>query len=373
MSLGFSLGFFFSVLLAVLSKNSNLLFPRLLQGKSVFFHRIWAKDLTPSYRTGNVPIPFAAPISHKGILFQGGLGGEFFAFSLEDGSLLWMARAREAVTSSASVWKNLVIFGDISGRVYAHHAVTGKLAYTFDVGSSVEGKVKSVQQRGFIHTRNHSIVAFDLETGKILWSFKRNVPYTNTIQGVSNPTVFENYLIVGFADGYLVCLGIEDGRLVWEKRMSSRPKFVDIDVSPLLYKKALYVGSHGGKFMKLNPLTGDLIRSFDFKVNTPPLFTKEKMFVGTLSGDIRVFNSKGEFIKRVVLREKVPVTNIGLWKGFLVSGDTGGWLHQINPITLDKGESLHLGHEDSAIYGDMVFEKDFLGLISSRNRLYIFQ
>ena len=69
---------------------------------------------------------------------------------------------------------------------------------------------------------------------------------------------------MGFGDGYLVALSYKDGVLIWEKKMFSSSKFVDVDMSPKLYQKALYVGSYGGKFSKLNPITGETTQQFDF-------------------------------------------------------------------------------------------------------------
>ena len=343
------------------------------RSQEAFFHRIWAKNLDPLYQTGNLPISTMTPAIHDDLIFQGSLTGEFFAYSLEDGRLIWKVQERESIGPSPAIFGKSVLYGDLSGRMYARHLITGKLIYNFDVGSPIEGKVTFFKKRGFIHTRNHSLVSFDATTGKVFWSFKRSIPYLTTIQGVSNPLVYQNYLIVGFGDGYLVALSYKDGILIWEKKMFSSNKFVDVDISPKLYQKALYVGSYGGKFSKLNPRTGETTQQFDFRASGPPVFTQKKMFVGDLDGNLWVFTEKGHLLKKIPLTQHVPITGASLWKNHLVLSDSNGYLYQVDPVKLITRSQLHLGHEHSAVYGHLSTTKKYLAVTSARNRLYVFK
>ena len=348
-----------------------------------FFHRTWAKNLDPSsQRTGNLPLSILSPVIHQGMLFQGSLSGRFLAYSLDNGRLLWQAQAKESINSPASIWRKLIIYGDLSGRIYAHDFMTGRSAYSFDVGRPIEGKVIFFKGRGFVHTRNHFLISFDASTGKILWSFKRSVPYSTTVQGVSDPLVYRPKgnaatarLIVGFGDGYLAALSLEDGLLIWEKKLSSTTKFADVDMTPKLHRGRLYVGSYGGKFTVLNPSSGEVIRHFDFMAITAPVFYQGKMFVGTLAGDLRVLSKRGRLLKRISLGQRVrgPVTGLLLWKGQLVLSNTDGELVQIDPIKLAIRSRLQLGHPSSALYGRPLAHKGYLAVMGSRNRLYLFQ
>ena len=338
-----------------------------------FFHRIWAKNLDPPYQTGNLPITTLAPTIYQEMLFQGAENGGFFAYSLRNGRLLWRAKERAAISSAVAIWGKNVIYGDLSGRIYARNFASGKLAYSFDIKTPAKGKAIFSQGTGFIHTRNHSIVAFDAESGGILWSFKRNIPYAATVEGVSDPLVYQNRLIVGFADGYLASLAIADGLLLWEKKMFSTSKFVDVDVTAKIHQGNLYVGSHGGNFSRLNPSTGEILQRFNFRASSSPLFIQKKIFVGTLNGDLAVLNHKGILLKRISLSAHTPVTTVLWWKQQVVLGNANGELFQIDPDKLAILSRLHFGHHHSAIYGELSSEKRYLAVMSARNRLYVFQ
>ena len=346
--------------------------PSLPQAPS-FFHRVWSKNLDPPQQTGNLPISTTAATIHQGFVFQGLLSGGFAAYALEDGRTLWQVQEPEAITSSAAIFGPHVLYGDQAGRIYARHFLTGRLQYSFDVDSAVEGKMSFFQGRGFAHTRNHSLVAFDAKTGKILWSFKRNIAYTTTVQGASSAIIYHNYLIVGFADGYLAALSYENGLLVWEQKIASAFKFVDIDVTAKLHQKALYVCTHGGPFTKLNPLTGEVIQRFDFQASAAPLFIQGKIFVGGEDGSLHVLTERGRFLNTLALTKNAPVTGILWWKDHLVISNIRGELYQIDPVQLTVRSRHHLGHEHSALYLPPSLQEGYLAVMSARNRLYVFK
>ncbi|MCY4643034.1 MAG: PQQ-binding-like beta-propeller repeat protein [Bacteriovoracales bacterium] len=341
--------------------------------EETFFQRVWAKNLDPPYKTGNLPIGTLAPTIHEDILFQGSLTGDFWAYSLSNGRPLWKVREKEAISSPGAVFGKYIIYSDLSGRLHARHYLTGKLIYRFDVGSAVEGKIVFSKGRGFVHTRNHSLVSFDGATGKILWSFKRNIPYSATIQGVATPVVYRDRLIVGLADGYLASFSLKDGPMIWEKKISKGSKFVDVDMVANVKGKALHVGPHGGNVLVLDPLSGKIMGRFDVAASAPPLLTHGKIFLGSDDGQLYVFTEGARLSKTLPLNPNSPITHIILWKGNVVATDTKGYLYQIDPKSLKILSKLHLGHKDSAVYGNLSWTKKYLAVMGARNRLYVFQ
>ena len=101
------------------------------RSQEAFFHRIWAKNLDPLYQTGNLPISTMTPTIHGDLIFQGSLTGEFFAYSLEDGRLIWKVQERESIGPSAAIFNKSILYGDLSGRMYARHLITGKTHLQF--------------------------------------------------------------------------------------------------------------------------------------------------------------------------------------------------------------------------------------------------
>ena len=138
----------------------------------------------------------------------------------------------------------------------------------------------------FIHMRNHKIVALDAATGKILWGYKRSIPYTTTLQRVSQVLPYKNKVIVGFADGHVGAISIEEGIVSWEQKITSNFKFVDVDVNPVLFNDKVVVCSANGNLTFLNPDNGIVERTLNVTLGHTPLIINDVLYAGTASGKI---------------------------------------------------------------------------------------
>ena len=138
----------------------------------------------------------------------------------------------------------------------------------------------------FVHTRNHQIFSLDATTGKILWAYKRSVPFLTTLQGVSTPLIDGNRIYVGFADGSLVALSMEEGVLAWESKVVNGPKFIDADTGPTLFNGKLFIGSQANQLASVNSATGFIERRFPYTMTAKPIIHKGMMIFGTADGEI---------------------------------------------------------------------------------------
>ncbi len=340
-----------------------------------FFHYRWIKNLDLPRSGEGLAIGINSPHIHNGILYQGALDGRFMAYSIEDGRVIWSAKETHAIGSSASIFKNQVIYGTMQGSLVSRDAISGNLNWNVDLGASIQSSPTFYKGRVLLHTRNHNLVCLDASTGKILWAFKRSIPYSSSIQGYSEPYGYKNQVIIGFADGYVVSVALDDGLLIWEKKLSSSSKFVDVDASPRVYEDKLYVGSLSGRFSVLDPNNGNLVNQFNYSASAPPLFIKKNIFLPTIDGMIVKIEEKGntKVEKKIVLDAKAPVTDLKIWKGYLIAANTKGRVYQIDTESLEVKNSIWLGSELSAIYGKIQVKEGVLALISSRSRLYVLE
>jgi len=328
------------------------------------------KNLDPVYDTGNLPISILTPLDYEGILYAADARGIIQAISLGDGRTQWSHNEDVALGPKPVLYKDQVIYGSISGRIFSRHYLTGELKYALDLGSSVAAPPCIYQGRAFFHLRDHRIINIDAETGKILWSYKRSVPYSTTIHRASTPVVYQNHLYVGLADGYLASLSIDDGVLAWERQLSSGTKFIDVDSTPVFAFGYLWVGPFSGSFSVLDPKSGETVRSYEFTAGRTPFALHDQVYVGTINGElIRI-----EKDLNVSLKKKISdkgITNIALWKNKLVVSTTGRKLYFLDPLSFDVVSTLTLGGSHSAIYGDLEVTPEYLSFITARNRLMV--
>jgi outer membrane protein assembly factor BamB len=336
------------------------------------FHPIWIKNLDPVYETGNLPIALNSPLIHEDLVYVGKSTGEMVAFQLSNGRKVWSKQDNGGYHSKPIPFKDLIIYGNIEGRVTARHYLTGKLKYSVDLDASVESPPVIYKGRMFFHLRNHKIFCLDVRTGKILWAYKRSVPYLTTLQRVSTPVAYRGKLYVGFADGYVASFGIEDGILLWEKKIARGNKFVDVDMSPVIHENRLYISSLSSQLNVLNAQTGRLLQTVPLTPSRSPIITKGGILIGTLDGEL-VFLNRG--LKKVLTRKisDFSISSIESWKNHFVVTTAGKTVYFVDKSNLKEIERFDLGHVTSAVFGDTQVSDGKLAFLSSRNRLYVFE
>ncbi len=335
------------------------------------FKVLWAKNLDPKYETGNLPVSLNSPAVHDGIIYLGSLKGDITAYSIDNGKEIWSFNEKRPLFGRPALFKDQVIYGGNDGRLFSRHYMTGKLKYAVDLGAAIESDPIFYRGRILLHLRNHKLISLDALTGKILWAYRRSVPFTTTVQGVSRPTAINDRVYVGFADGYVVAFSLEDGLLLWERKISTGSKFIDVDISPTIVGNNLYVASRVGTLVIIDPKTGAVKRKLKYDVSRAPLVTKGGTYIGTKDGFIAQIELTGDLLRKTQISKKL-ISNILTLKNYLIVTSTDRMLYIVDKKDFSVIDRFDLGSFASSVYGRAVVEEDKLVLFSSRNRLYVF-
>ncbi len=334
----------------------------------------WAKNLDPIYETGNMPIHLGAPAIDKSAtrLFMADGAGHLTAYALEDGRELWQVTDGGTSHAGATYLDDNLYYGTSEGRLLSRKSDSGELNWSIDLGASIESAPTISGGRLFVHLRNHQIFALDAVTGKILWAYKRSVPLLTTLQRASKPVVWKNKLYIGFADGSVAAFNVEEGLLLWERKISNGDKFVDVDMTPTFFNGQLWIGSSSNDLQVLDPKNGRTIRTLPFISGYEPSKLGESLIFGSTNGELIGVNSDGKFLFKYKVSEH-QISSVSNWKNGYVATDVEGHVYFVSS---DEGQVLwshHLGHDASGIFAGPVLTKSRLALLSSRNRLYIFE
>ena len=336
------------------------------------FLPVWSKNLDPHYDSGNLPIALQSPLIYEGLIYVGDNSGQFLAYELENGRVVWSAKENTTYHAGAVGFKDQIIYGSVQGLVTSRHYLTGKIKYSVDLGASVETVGTIFQGRIFFQLRNHQVFALDIETGKILWGYKRSVPSLTTLQRASCPIVYKDKVIVGFADGSIAALSLEDGTLLYESKLVNSAKFTDIDNTPFIYNDLLYTGGVGTMAVVLDPQNGKILRRADFMASSGPLVVGHQLIFGTPNGELIATDKNLNIEKKERLSQSV-ISSVISYKKYLAVGTTDGVVTLIEPNSFKKINSFSFGHAYSAVFGDLSSNDNYLAVLSSRNRLFIFR
>jgi len=340
--------------------------------KAEFFHPVWTKNLDPISNSGNLPISLSAAAIDDGIVYMGSNQGYFAAYELANGREVWKAMDGSTYHSSPVIYKDKVIYGTVEGRVIARNTKNGdEVYYNVDLGASVETAGTIYNGKIIFHLRNHQIFCLDIETGKILWGFKKAISYLTTLQRASRPIVYNNKVFVGFADGTLGVLGIDEGLLLYEVKISTASKFLDVDANPFIFEDKLYIGSQSSPVMMLDPNSGKIIRTADFTSLRAPIVVNKQLVFGTTNGEL-VMTDANLVVQKKIELSKTQMTSLSIFKNSIVAGNLKGKVFAVSTDLNSRIAEFDFGHAYSAIFSDFDSREDHLVVTSSRNRVFVF-
>ena len=332
----------------------------------------WIKNLDPDYNSGNLPIGLQSPLIHEGVVYAGSNTGFMQAYELDTGRLVWSGDDGSDFHAGAVSYKDQVIYGTVEGRVISRHAVLGTIKYSIDLGSSVETRGVISNGKIFFHLRNHQVFSLDVETGKILWGYKRAVPYLTTLQRASRPLIYEDKLFVGFSYGTLAAISVEEGILLYDVKLSNAAKFMDVDNIPFIFNDKLFIAPAAGNVSQLDPKTGKVLRTSLFQATREPIAQGENLIFGNSKGEIIVSDKNLNELRKVQAVDG-SITNIVEYKNHYAISTATKFIYLVTKDDFKEVERFDLGHAYSAVFGEMVSTGDELAVISSRNRLYLFK
>jgi outer membrane protein assembly factor BamB len=303
---------------------------------------------------------------------MGDLRGMMSAYDIETGKVIWQVNEKLPIQSQVNKKGNHIYYGTKTGRLFSRHYLTGKLNFAVDLGSPIESQPVFSMGRVVIHLRNHSIVSLDASTGKMFWKYKRSIPYSTTLQRVSHVQPYKNNLLVGFADGNIAALSIEEGVLKWEQRLSVGYKFVDVDVKPVFFSNYIVAGSASGPLRFINPKNGVIERTIELTQSHTPLLNNSSFIVGDTEGVLYRVDKFGKILNQKKISSNA-ISSVKKWKSGLVVSTMGEEILFIKEDNFSRVDEFLLGSDQSAVFGEVAISGEYLSVYSSRNRLYVFK
>lgn len=341
-----------------------------------FFHTKWVKNIDPVYDSGNRPITTASPFIKDEFLFTGDNDGNVMAILLKDGQEIWKEKQEGSYTGQPLFVHPNIIMANEEGRIFARHYLNGELAYKVDLGGEARNQPTYHEGKLFFNLSNFKVMALDAATGKILWIYKRTISAKQTMQKIAKPFIYKNKLYIGFADGHLACLSVEEGTLLWEQRINQSSKFMDVQMQPVLWNDLIWVSTLSGPLKVINPQSGGIVYQFPLSSIVSPIIWNNQLIMALVDGDIVKISADGEILLRKSFKHNSHdslISAMTLWKEQLVFANAHGMLFAINPGNFEIIQKLSLGTDISAVFGNFGQNESYLSLISARNRLYIFE
>jgi outer membrane protein assembly factor BamB len=179
-----------------------------------------------------------------------------------DGAVLWEKKTLGKFFSGAAVVQGVAYVPGGDGVLYAIRVLSGELVWEFKANEELITTPVVAEGRVLVTSSQDTLFAVDAQTGKWTWQYKRDLPQGFTVRGASAPVAEDGLVYAGFADGFLVAVGLDDGVARWERRLtiSGGQQFKDVDSSPVLDEDGrLYAASYKDGVFALDAKTGDTL------------------------------------------------------------------------------------------------------------------
>jgi eukaryotic-like serine/threonine-protein kinase len=272
----------------------------------------------------------AAPLVVENTVYVGSTDGFLYAFRAKDGKLLWKYQTDAEIIGAANhalrpqskdrviivgsydnfvhcvgaqngkgLWKfetsnyingvptilegDKVVFGGCDAVLYVVGLENGKLKRSVEVEAPIAASVAVADGIGYVGHFDNAVMAFDLDTGDVVWTYRaKNFPY------YSSPAVTNKHCLIGGRDKGLHCIDRITGKSAW--RFASRGR---IDSSPVVCGDKVVFGSMDGKLHIVALKDGKEVASYDIgeSISSTPAVVGSSLIVGCEDGNVYAFET----------------------------------------------------------------------------------
>lgn len=309
--------------------------------EKVRLSRVWSSSVGGGGQRG------LRPVMIGGDVFLANGVGDVAGINVESGSTLWRKDVDISISGGVGAGEGLVLVGGLDGEVVALDQRDGTEVWRSHVDSEVLAPPRGANGVVVVRTIDGGVTGLSSATGDRRWHLRREVP-SLTLRGESPPLIDQGVAVMGFADGKLAAVKLDDGALMWEVSVA-RPsgtneveRMIDVDASPLRIGNVLYVISFQGNITAYALGANQTMWSRDISSYTDVDADADNLYVSDSNGRVHALNrTTGEelWVQDKLLRRRLsgPVA-IG---DYLCVGDFEGYLY-----VLDKRDGSFVGLRD---------------------------
>jgi outer membrane protein assembly factor BamB len=178
---------------------------------------------------------------------------------------------------------SVLLVGNMRGELHAVNSYTGKRIGWVDLGDAIESSPTLDGNIAFVSLSNTrlSLVAFDLLEGKAAWK----VPLGDI---EASPLIFHRRIYVGNTSGALFCVQPSTGETLWKFELPKNNTHEGIRSAVAASDSSVVVGADDGVLYCLNAETGGLKWKYDSKgpIVSTPCIADGRVYIGNLNGTL---------------------------------------------------------------------------------------
>ncbi len=325
----------------------------------------------PQEPTGGVALD-----DNEKYIFSSNAQGVYMCTRLSDHQTIWRRIAPDPLTmppyfitkESVRAPHDLVVEATQNGRIFAVKAETGEEAWHYDLGGEIWTAPALAEGRLLVLNTRNQLVALDALTGKWLWQYSRDFPVNLTIAGHSGITVQGGHAFVGFSDGFVVSVNLEDGLLAWSRPLTLAGQgFADADATPVLSGGRLFAASVHDGVAALHPGTGEVLWQARIANVTRIAAAHGHVYAASTSGKVLALDAESGKTVWAFSFPPAVVTRPVVYRGYVTVGSRP---HGLFVLDAQKGQLVQRFYPGGGIASELVHDRAALAFMSEGSMVY---
>lgn len=263
-----------------------------------------------------------------------------------------------------------IFIGSERGQLYALNSSDGSIAWQSKAAGEVLSHPVVSDGLVLVHTSNGMLQGFEQNSGTLKWSVNLDMPALS-LRGESAPATAFGGAIVGGDNGRVSAVIINQGQLIWQQRISQPSgateidRLSDVDTTPVIVNGVVYALAYNGNLTALDLRSGQILWKREIGGVKDLIVDAGRIYLVDQDDRVIALNADGGVaIWRQSDLLHRNLTSPVLYNGYLVVGDSEGYLHWLNT---DDGRFVAQQELDSSGFQtDPVVASDKL-LIQSRD------
>ena len=287
------------------------------------------------------------PAWQDGNIYAADRRGTVKAVNADDGKEVWSVDLSEKTGFFSSTRPALlpggltvdgahVYIGSEKAQVFALNTSDGSIAWQSKAAGEVLSRPVVSDGLVLVHTSNGQLQAMNETDGAVAWTVNLDMPALS-LRGESAPAVAFGAAIVGGDNGRVSAVLMKEGQLIWQQRISQATgateidRLSDVDTTPVIVNGVVYALAYNGNLTALDLRSGQIMWKrelgsvHDFIVDANRIFLvdqNDRVVALNADGGVTLW-TQSDLLHR-------NLTSPVLYNGYLVVGDSEGYMHWIN-------------------------------------------
>lgn len=308
-------------------------------------------------------------------LYTVSANGVVNAYDAQTGKQLWRTKLELPISGGPAAGNGILVVGSDKGIIIALSVTTGQRVWEQNIANQVLGAAAINQKYVILKTIDDQVITLDTATGKELWNYSASAP-TLILRGGSTPTIINNNVLAGMANGKLALFNLKSGLPIWQYPVAlpqgSFPaqRMVDITIKPQVKDGTVYIASYQGDIAAIQLANAQPMWNHHLSSYTGVALGAAYLFITDANSHVWAFQENdGGIVWRQTQLSARSITAPALIDKYLVVGDYDGYIHWMAQDSGKFVERVRLHSEairtTPVVIGNLLFVLDIDGHLAA--------